>query len=189
MAVVRDFPGQLPPGAQRVGVPTIYHLSAALDVRGRVSNPRPISLASCNPCPDGLSMGGLAASHDPDPRAHALWLTHHASLPLCQACGAPAAAGAPPPQRAARRASDLRSAVPRCSLPRVRSSVGRPWRASASVWPGGPGEARDRALSARTAVPASEPESRLSVALGLSLRTTRVSCVSVYGRLCVPSCA
>jgi len=157
MAVVRDFPGQLPPGAQRVGVPTIYHLSAALDVRGRVSNPRPISLAPCNPCPDGLSMGGLAASPDPDPRAHALWLTHHASLPLWQAwCTGSCRRAATAASRAARERRPLCSAG-RC-LPRVRPSVGRPSLASASVWPGGLREARDRALSARTPVPAAAQE-------------------------------
>ena len=43
------------------------------------------SLAPCNPCPDGLSVGGLATSPAPAPRAHAQWLTHHAFLPLWQA--------------------------------------------------------------------------------------------------------
>ena len=79
------FPGQLPPGARRLGVLLLYLLAAALDVRSRVSNPRPIALSPSNLCPESLSVGDLATSPAPDPRAYALWLTEHASLPLWQA--------------------------------------------------------------------------------------------------------
>lgn len=60
-----------------VGVPVPYLFSAALDVRGRVSNPRAISLPPCYPCLDGLSVGGLATSPAPPLSAHAPLLTYH----------------------------------------------------------------------------------------------------------------
>ena len=37
-----------------VGVPAFYLFAAALDVRGRVSNPRPIPLTPCHPRPECL---------------------------------------------------------------------------------------------------------------------------------------
>ena len=61
-----------------VGVPVLYLFAAALDVRGRVSNPCAISLPPCYPCPDGLAVGGLATSPAPPLSAHDPLLTHHA---------------------------------------------------------------------------------------------------------------
>ena len=60
------------------GVPMLYHFAAALDVRGRASNPQPISLTPSNPCPESLSACDLATSPDPPPSAHAPLLTYHA---------------------------------------------------------------------------------------------------------------
>ena len=49
--------------------------------------------------------------------------------------------------------SDLRSAVPRCSQQRVLATGERGWRAIASVWPGEPTAARDRAFAACWTLP------------------------------------
>ena len=60
------------------GVLTPYLFAAALEVGGRVSNPRPIALDPCNPCPERLSACDLPPSPPPHPHPHASQLTHHA---------------------------------------------------------------------------------------------------------------
>lgn len=59
-----------------------------------------------------------------------------------------AAAGAPPPERAERRASDFALRCPAAASSAVLAAGEVGWRALASVWPVGPAEARDVRLSA-----------------------------------------
>ena len=134
--------------------PTIYLFAAALSVRSRVSNPRPIALAPSNPCPESLSVGDLATSPAPDPRAHALWLTHCASLPFWQApCTGSGRRAATAASRAAHERLSLYGAPLQPAA--VLAAGERGWRAPASVWPVGPAEGRQRVVSARRLRPGS----------------------------------
>ena len=153
--------GHLPPASARQwgstpqqGSRRIYIFAAALGVRSRVSNPRPIALAPSNPCPESLSVGDLATSPAPDPRAHALWLTHCASLPFWQApCTGSGRRAATAASRAAHERLSLYGAPLQPAA--VLAAGERGWRAPASVWPVGPAEGRQRVVSARRLRPGS----------------------------------
>ena len=161
-----------------VGVPTIYHLSAALNVRSRVSNPRPIALSPSNLCPESLSVGDLATSPAPAPRAYALWLTQHAFLPLWQAwCIGSCRRAATAASQAARER--FRSAVPRCSRQHVLAAGEVGWRALASASPVGPAEARDVGRSARRTAHGS-PGAVVALANGSGGRTASLVSLSLY---------
>ena len=107
------------------GVPVLYLFLAAREVRGRVSNPRSISLPRCNPCPDGLSVrlrpGDLSFSTSLSPRlpADALRLLN----PSVGLLHRPLPAGGCRSEPSGSRATSFSRRPP---LPAPRVAIGRP---------------------------------------------------------------